>query len=253
MSLLAVERIKLFSTRSPWWCIGMAIVISVGIGALATAFSGSEEFPATVGTTQVGYNIALVVVMVLAVLAATTEYRFGTIRATFLAVPSRTKVVLAKTALVTFVCGLLGEFTAFTAWGVGNLIKPNADLAINTAGEWRYVAGVGVIYALSAVLSVAIGLLIRQTAGAITIVLVYSIVLESILSILPRIGDDIAPWLLFFNANHFLTAGAGEAAGEGAGIGLDMHWGPWGALAYFAAISFAFLALAVVVVNKRDA
>lgn len=253
MTLLAVERIKLFSTRSPWWCIGLAIVISVGIGALATALSGGADLPTTVGATQVGYNIALTVVLILAVLAATTEYRFGTIRATFLAAPDRTKVVLAKTALVTIVCGLLGEFTAFTAWGAGVLIKRDADLAIDTGQEWRFVAGVGLIYALSAVLSVAIGLLVRQTAGAVSIVLVYSIALETILLILPRIGDDIAPFLLFINANHFLTSGAGEAAGEGAGQGLDMHWGPWGALAYFAAVAFAFLIAAIVVVNRRDA
>ena len=35
MTLLAVERIKLFSTRSPWWCIGLAAVIMIEIVQVA--------------------------------------------------------------------------------------------------------------------------------------------------------------------------------------------------------------------------
>ena len=35
MSLIQVERIKLFSTRSPWWCMIVAAVLSIGLAALA--------------------------------------------------------------------------------------------------------------------------------------------------------------------------------------------------------------------------
>ena len=39
MSLITVERIKLFSTRSPWWCMIIAAVLSIGLAALATGFA----------------------------------------------------------------------------------------------------------------------------------------------------------------------------------------------------------------------
>ena len=43
--------------------------------------------------------------MVMATLAVTTEYRFGTIRATFQAVPNRTRTLLAKTTVVALFAG----------------------------------------------------------------------------------------------------------------------------------------------------
>ncbi len=252
MSLLAVERIKLFSTRSPWWCIGLAAFISIGFAALVTALTSDLDM-VTVGNTQVGYNLAFPVILVLAILGITTEYRFSTIRVSFMAVPNRTAVLLAKTTLVALVCGVIGEITAFVSYGVATLIKPNADLAIDTSGEWRYVAGIGLVYAIGAVIGISIGALVRQTAAAVSIVLVYTLLFESLIGLVPKVGDDIQELLPFINANHFLTQGAGETAGEGSGFGLDMPWGAWGALAYYIAIAAALLVAAIVVVERRDA
>lgn len=252
LSLLTVERIKLFSTRSPWWCIGLAAFISIGFASLVTALTSDTEF-ITVGNTQVGYNLAFPVVLVLAILSVTTEYRFGTIRASFTAVPNRTAVLVSKTALVALVCGVLGEVTAFASYGVARLIKPEVDLAINTEPEWRYITGIGLVYAIGAVVGIAIGALVRQTAAAVSIVLVYILLVESLIGLIPRIGDDIQKLLLFINANHFLTVGSGATAGEGSGFGLQMHWGQWGALAYYAGVALALFVAAVIVVERRDA
>jgi ABC-2 type transport system permease protein len=251
VTLLAVERVKLFSTRSPWWCIGLAAAIAIGFSALFTALSGTEDFPVTVGVTQIGYGFAAQVLLILAILAITTEYRFNTIKISFAAMPNRTSVLLAKTTLVALVCGVLGECTAFGAYAVGTLIKPNADLAIDTGAEWRYVAGIGVVYAITAVLGIAIGALVRQTAAAISIVLVYSLLFENLIGLIPRAGDGIQKLLPFINANNFLTSGNGVNSGEN--TSLDMHWGPWGSLVYFAAVSAAMLVIAIVVVERRDA
>ena len=253
MTLLAVERIKLFSTRSPWWCIGLAAAIMVGFGALFTALSGGADFPLTVGTTQVGYGFALNVILVMSAIAITTEYRTGTIRATFMAVPNRTVALLAKAGTVGLVSGLVGEVIAFAAYGVGRLIKPNADLALDAAAEWRYVSGVGLIFALSAVIAISVGALVRHTAGAIAILLVWIMLVESLVGIIPRAGDDIQRWLPWVHANHFLTEGNGEAAGEGSGFGLQMPFGPWGALVYFAVFTAAMLGFAIAAVERRDA
>src|SRR5213593_804377 len=87
MSVIAVERIKLFSTRSPWWCMIVAAVLTVGFAALTTGFlKGAEEQQATIFITQPGAQLSQMVMMVMAALAVTTEYRFGTIRTSFQAV-----------------------------------------------------------------------------------------------------------------------------------------------------------------------
>jgi ABC-2 type transport system permease protein len=94
MTLLAVERIKLFTTRSPLWCTVIALAAMIGFAALMAGVDSAGQV--TIASTQYGYNLGLVVVMVMAALAITTEYRFSTIKATFQAIPNRTAALTAK-------------------------------------------------------------------------------------------------------------------------------------------------------------
>lgn len=230
----------------------LAFGLTVGFAAIIAANSG-PEFPLTVGITQAFINFGLMVIMVMAALAVTTEYRFGTIRATFLAVPKRTSALVAKTTVVALLAGGVGEAIAFAAWGVAKLVKPNVDIAIDTAGEWRNVAGAGLVFLLAAVLAVAVGMLVRQTAGAVAILLVWPLLVESLVGLIPKIGDDIQRWMPFQNADHFLTAGnAAAPAGQGGPV-INFPFGAWGSLVYFAAIAFGLLVIALVVAKKRDA
>lgn len=253
MTLLAVERIKLFTTRSPLWCTLAAIFVVVGFAALLAGVD--TDSVATVASTQFGANFGLMVIMVMAALAITTEYRFGTIRATFQAIPNRTATLLAKTAVVAVFAGLIGEVVAFASVGITKLIQSNADLAINTAFEWRATAGIGLVYALAAVVAIAVGTLIRHSAGAVSITLIYVLLVESLVALIPNVGDDIQKWMPFQMANMFIAGDpdpSARAITEGpppATAGL----GPWGALAYFAGFAAVMLVIALVTANKRDA
>jgi ABC-2 type transport system permease protein len=251
MTLLAVERIKLFSTRSPWWCLGLTALIMVGLSALISGLAAAHEL--SVGTSLVGYNFSLMVLLVMGTIAATNEYRFGTIRATFTAVPNRTAVLLSKVAVVALVAGVAGEILALAAYGVSRLVEPTANLSINSAAEWRFVLGIGLVFALSTVIAIAVGILVRQTAAAVSILLVWTLLVEGLVGLIPRVGDDIQEWMPWIAANHFLTAGNGADAGEGSGFGLQMPYGPWGGLAYFAGIAAAALVVALLVAERRDA
>lgn len=254
MTLLAVERIKLLSTRSPWWGTLIALALTTGFTALIVGVS--DNMPTTVATTQFGYGFGLAVIMVLAALAVTTEYRFSTIRTTFQAVPNRTAALLAKATVVGLLALLIGELVAFASWGMSMLIRPEADLALNSTADWINVAGVGPVYALSAVLAVAVGILIRHSAGAISVLLIYNLGVESLVPLIPNIGDDIYDWLPFNVANKFLTGDGASNAGRVADAGAPLSTSPlspgW-ALAYFAGIAVALLAVAVFTANKRDA
>lgn len=254
MTLLAVERIKLLSTRSPWWCALAALVLTGGFSALVVG-NASGQFPATVASTQFAYTFGMAVIMVLATLAVTTEYRFGTMRTTFQAVPNRASALLAKTTVVALVALVVGEVMAFLSWGLGLLLKPEADLALNSTADWLNVAGVGPICALAAVIAVAAGILIRHSAGAISLVLIYFLAVESLIQIIPSVGDDIYNWLPFNVAHKFVT-GEGESAGATAGMGAPLSTStlsPWWALAYFAGFAVVALAIAIVTARKRDA
>jgi len=194
--------------------------------------------------------------MVLAALSVTTEYRFGTIRTTFQAVPHRASALLAKTAVVALLALVIGEISAFGSWAVGTALKPHADLALDSGADWINVAGVGVIYALAAVIAVAVGILIRHSAGAIALLLIYALAVESLIRLIPTVGVDIYKWLPFNVAEKFLTGSGASNAGRNAAAGAPLSTSPlsqgW-ALAYFAAIALVLLAAAIGVARKRDA
>ncbi|WP_236790411.1 ABC transporter permease [Amycolatopsis sp. GM8] len=255
MTLLAVERIKLFTTRSPWWCALVALVLTIGFSALIVGNTSGDEV-ATVSSTQFGYTFGMAVVMVLAALAVTTEYRFGTIRTTFQAVPHRTSALLAKTTVVALMALVIGEIGAFGSLAIGMLLKPNADLALNSGADWINVAGVGLVYALAAVIAVAIGILLRHSAGAIALLLIYMLAVENLIQLIPKIGDDIYKWMPFNVAQKFLTGDGASNLGRNGQAGpplstatLDQGW----SLAYFAGIAAVLLIVALWSANRRDA
>ncbi|MBC6449150.1 ABC transporter permease [Actinokineospora xionganensis] len=254
MTLLAVERIKLFTTRSPWWCTLIALGVTVGFAALM-AGTAEADVPMTVSASQFGYGFGLVVVMVMAALAVTTEYRFSTIRATFQAIPNRSAALLAKTVVVALLAGVIGLLAAFGSWGVATMMTPDVDLAINTAFEWRAVAGVGLVYAIAAVVAVAVGILVRHSAGAISLLLIYTNLVENLVTLIPTVGPKIHQWLPFNLAHHFLTGNpdpTGRPDQFGPGLS-DATVGPWPAVAIFAGFGLLMLLISLVVANRRDA
>lgn len=253
MTLLAVERIKLFSTRSPWWCMGLTLVLGLGLGALLSGVGDAETL--TIPQTQAGTSIGLYVIMVMAAIAVTTEYRFGTIRVTFAAVPNRIAALSAKTVFVTFLAGLVGLVTAFASWGLASVIASDADLAISTEGDYRATLGYGLLFAAYAVMALGVGTLVRQTAGAVSLLLVWALVVESIAGILDATLDTaISPWMPFANAGNFVTAGDEVTSGAAFGSGVEYPFGgPWGSLAYFSAVALVLLVTSMIVANRRDA
>lgn len=274
LNAIKAERIKLTSVKSPWWSLAIVVVLGLGFAAMVAAGTrslannpGSVTYPdgTTVQAEPESMSISdalggvsgfgTMVLMILAVLAVTSEYRFGTIRTTFQAVPNRTAALLAKATVVAVLALLIGELTAFTSWGVSLLLAPEADLALDSAADVINVAGVGIIYALSAVIAVAVGALVRHSAGAISLLLIYVFAAEGLIMVIPEIGDDIYKWLPFNVAHKFLT-GDGESSGGDSLAAETLSTSPlspgW-ALAYFAAFAVALLFAAITVANKRDA
>jgi ABC-2 type transport system permease protein len=136
--------------------------------------------------------------------------------------------------------------SAFGSWGLSRLLLPGADLSLAGTAELRQVAGVGLVYLVAAVAAVAVGLLIRHTAGAVSIVLVWALVAERLIAVLPGVGEPLQQWLPFEAAKHFLTAGGTPAD-------ADLLEGPWAAMGYFALVAAVLLVIAVGVTRRRDA
>ncbi|WP_026421727.1 ABC transporter permease [Actinokineospora inagensis] len=250
MSLLTAERIKLLSTRSPWWCGLLAIVLPVGFTVLlATQVNPTNApgFEFTPAATQGTASLGRAVVMVLAALAVTSEYRFGTIRSTFQAAPQRVAALLAKSAVVVVLTAVIGAVVGFGSWAVFRALHSGPDLDLVTAADWRSVAGEVLVFALTGALALGVGILVRQTAGAVAILLVYALLVEGLIGVIPKVGRDIQHWMPFFAADRFL------GIRDGGDDLQNLPLGPWAYLAYFAAITVVVLGAGIFAAVRRDA
>ncbi len=260
MSVLAAERIKLLSTRSPWWTGAAAVVVVAGLTVLVAAFAapaaarggtggGVEGLPTAPGPILAGVvPIGLVIVLVMATLAVTTEHRFGTVRTTFQAVPRRPVALVGKAVVVATAAGVVGLVASTLAW-VGAALLLGAPLVPVTAADWRVVGGTGAVFALGAVIAVAVGILLRQTAGAVALLLIWVLVVESLLGAIPDVGDDIAVRLPFTNAGNFLGGPAAPVVVPGVATPPS----PLGSLLHLALFATVLFAVAVAVADRRDA
>lgn len=251
MSLLTVERIKLASTRSPYWCLG-AILFAALVFALLFGLINQGENAAPFFVLQ-GVGLGQSVFMILAALAVTTEYRFNTIKETFLAAPRRLTVLLAKTSLLAGLGALTGFVAAMAAFFLAKALATNPPSPLVLQGEvWRQTAGYAALFAIAAVIAVAVGVLVRQSAGAVSIVLVWTLVLEGLISIIPTAGPKIAKWLPFRAGNEFIQPRSTDVIGSN-GPPTSIELGPVGGLLVFLAWAVVLWVIAAVVLQRRDA
>lgn len=251
MTLINVERIKLFSTRSPYWCIGLIPVLGIGITLLVSLVDSGSA--ASLESSQAWVGFATSVVMVMSALSITTEYRFGTIRNSFLAVPARTSLLVAKAILLALISLLVVELTSVVSYLLAKAVRGSAALDsafnVSTAGDYRVIWGPGVIAALAAVLAIGVGTLVRQSAGAIAILLLWPLVVENLFPLFGSFGRNVQPWLPFSASNQFY---AGDDPISSFDIGRTVPtW--WQGGLIFAATALVLLVLALVIAKKRDA
>ncbi|MFF9689227.1 ABC transporter permease subunit [Streptomyces sp. NPDC014623] len=170
---IASEWTKIRSVRSTVWTLGVMIVLLIGIGLL-TAFVVSLS-DASMGRTPVlslgffGVLLGSICVITLGVLTIASEYSTGMIRTTLTACPSRARMLIAK-SVVFFL--LAFTITTVTTGIVGVLQTAMLDGATPDTGFWvRSTVGVGLYVATLGLLSLALGAIVRHSAGAITIMI----------------------------------------------------------------------------------
>jgi ABC-2 type transport system permease protein len=168
-ALLGSEWTKLRSIRSTWWCTGLYLLTVGGSGWLAAASTDSSARAAiAVQTALTGFGFGQLVLVVLGVLAVSTEFASGSVLVSLTAVPRRTRLLVAKTAVVTAWCLLLSAVLAVvcalaarTLTAVPGGVPPSDPEVLRILGLQVAAAG------LVGVLSVALGTVLRSTAGAV--------------------------------------------------------------------------------------
>ena len=197
--VLRSEWIKMRSLRSTAVTLASAVAILIAMGWIfgwATTANWDDLRPDekasfnAVDTTLAGYYLAQLAVGVLGVLLITGEYATGMIRATFGAVPRRLPVLWAKAvvyALVTFPLMLAAAFAAFIG---GQELLGTHGTTLSAPGAVRAVVGVAGYLTVIGVFAVALGFVIRSTAGAVAILFGLLLVLPTLGLLLPAAWED---------------------------------------------------------------
>jgi len=219
------EWIKLRSLRSTFWCYLIVVLLMIGLAALvasalptdagaggAAGPRGAAALPTKPDATwllvsTVGVTFAQLVIAVLGALVVTGEYGTGMIRSTFAAVPTRLPALAAK----ALVFGVVTFVVTFASLVVGALLAaPILDGRgthpdLGDSSVWLALVGAAGYLTLLGILAMAIGLLIRSTAGAIATALGLVLVAPIIFSLVASLTQ--ADWPR--NVGAFLPSGAG--------------------------------------------
>jgi ABC-type transport system involved in multi-copper enzyme maturation permease subunit len=135
--------------------------------------------------------------VVVAAMFVTAEYRRGLIRVTFAASPRRGRVLAAKAIVVGTVAFAAGLVASVLAIALGLPREQNGGLVllpVSLLTEARVIVGTAALVAVTAVLAVALGAILRRSAAAVTAAIAV-IVLPYLLAV-TVLPVSIAAWVL---------------------------------------------------------
>jgi ABC-type Na+ efflux pump permease subunit len=195
--VVRVELHKMFDTRSGFWLIA-SLGITGLIATIATiAFAPDKDITYYNFAKAVGFPITVILPMV-ALLAITSEWSQRSGLTTFTYVPSRQRVIWAKT-LSAVIVAVASMLFAFAIGAVGNV----AGSAIaGTPTVWDLSVGHALTIVLGNLVSMSIGtmlgMLLRSSAGGLVMYFVLVLLVPNLTSLLAASQDwfkDLQPWV----------------------------------------------------------
>jgi ABC-type transport system involved in multi-copper enzyme maturation permease subunit len=252
--LIRAEWTKLRSLRSSGWTLAAMVAASIGLASLLCALNvshWSSMSPADralwdpTNQSLAGTIFGQLAIGVFGVLAITSEYASGTIRASIAAAPRRTPLLAAKAVVYGGVALIAGELISLASFLIGQATfsgrVPSASLG--QPGVARAVVMAGVYLALICAISLAIGTVLRHTAGAITSVVAVLLVLPGITSALPASFQN--------SFGKFLPVSIGGDS-MGAVVPEPHSLTPWAGLGMLVLYAVVALAGAAWFLQRRD-
>jgi len=250
------EWTKLYSLRSTRRSMLVAVILTIGLPCLFAAILSSHwghlspgeradhaRHPLEVSTA--GVNLSQLAIAVLGVLVITGEYSTGMIRSTFIAVPKRLPVLWAKTGVYALLVAalmvpsvLLGYFASQAILNRHHILQ----VPFTDHGVARAVLGAALFLVLVGVFALALGAIVRNTAGGIATFAAIFFVIPPLMNILPTSWNNAISQYLPSNAGRSVFA-----------LTHDAHsLRPLPGILLFAGYCAVALAIAAVLLVRRD-
>lgn len=256
--IVASEWIRFRSLRSNLWVllitVATMIFVSVLIGWAATTEEAGEQPTGTAASLVTsGISLGQLTVAVLGVLTITGEYTTGMIRSTMTAVPRRLPVLWARVVVLAAVVAVVSAIGVALSHLATIPFQSQVGVTLDLAdGETlRILLGTSLFLASIAVFALAIGSLVRNSAGGLAIVLGILLVIENIFVVIPM--------TFFQNVGAFLPATAGgrllmetETLAMVAETSTTPQLTPWQGYAVMLAWVVLALVAAAALLRRRD-
>jgi ABC-2 type transport system permease protein len=255
------EWTKLRTLPSTGWLLLAAVGLTVLVGWAGASTLDIRHCEApfcyedTTKISLIGVRLGQVAVVILAVLTMTSEYATSMIKSTLAAVPGRLTVLASKlivvvgVAVVAGALGVLGSLWAARAVLPGNgFTVASGYPPLSLADDLTLRAAVGSVayLGLIGVLGLGVGAIVRDTAGAITIVLM-------LLFASPMLALLISDERWQHRLHRFSPMDAGLTIQATRDLAATTHIGPWAGLGVLAAYAGAALTAGALAFRFRDA
>ena len=229
------------------------------IGPIVAAAVNTAYDTGTIEDHLFGVFIALLIMIVIAAMFITVEYRRGLIATSLAASPRRGRLLAAKAVvigLVVFVAGSAGVAVAVIAGAQVSRSNGIYELATGWLSYARVILGTGAMLAVAAVLALAIGTAVRRSVAAVAAVIV-AILLPYILGVTGILPATASEWILRVTpaAGYAIVQSVPQYPQVTGHYGPPDYYplGPWSGLAVLCAYAAAALALAAWLLRRRDA
>ena len=184
-SLVRAELLKIRTTRG-WWAYLLVIVLLVGAATAGDVGTAEREVRSLVEF-QVGLveaaGFAALLALILGITIVTTEFRHGTVTPTFLAAPSRERVLAAKAiagGIVALFFGVLALLVV-AAIALPWLSLVSADIHLGAGDLGTRAAQTLLAAVLWGLTGVAIGSLVHSQVAALVGTLIWAFLGETLI------------------------------------------------------------------------
>lgn len=230
-----------------------------GAGDLAPATRLDLGSAGVVNDLLFGTFPALIVVVVVATLLMTTEFRYAMIQSTLSAGPRRGRMLVAKAIVVAGVTFTAGLAAAVVAVPLGSRLARAHGVYLFPATPGallRVEVGTAALLAAAAVFALGVGTIMRRSATAVATVIAIT-VLPYVLVLTPFLPPPVAQWLTRVTPVAALAVQQTLTRYPQVDSLYTPYNGyyplpPWGGLAVLGAYALLTLAAAIVVLRRRD-
>ncbi|MCF6524928.1 ABC transporter permease subunit [Streptomyces sp. JJ36] len=253
--VLRSEWTKVRTVRSTLWTLATAVVVTVGLSAVISAFTRTsyQDLPAAERATFdptfvsfAGMSLGQLAMIAFGVLVVTGEYSTGMIRSSLGAVPQRGTFMSAKVLVASLLVLLVGMATSFATFFLGQALLGEYGTSLGEPRVLRAVLGGGLYMTLIALFAMGVAFVLRSPLLAFGILMPFFFLISNILGGVDA-TREFAQYLPDQAGSMIMSVVPGSMGGG------DRPYGPWGGLLIMVGWVAAALLAGYATLRRRDA